>query len=68
MELMSRIKMARFQTFWIKMRKNKPLDENRKTSQTSWMKMAFYSKRRFKIHTVLIVCSSERQSPRVSGK
>ncbi|MFS7922091.1 hypothetical protein Hanom_Chr03g00244671 [Helianthus anomalus] len=27
---------ARFQTFWIQMRKNKPLDEIRKTGQTSW--------------------------------
>ncbi|MFS8027951.1 hypothetical protein Hanom_Chr16g01504781 [Helianthus anomalus] len=26
---------ARFQTFWIQMRKNKPLDESRKTEQTS---------------------------------
>ncbi|MFS7890450.1 hypothetical protein Hanom_Chr11g00974021 [Helianthus anomalus] len=36
--------MARFQTFWIQMRKNKPLDESRKTGQTSGTKMAFYSK------------------------
>ncbi|MFS8010705.1 hypothetical protein Hanom_Chr14g01300151 [Helianthus anomalus] len=43
MELTSRMKMARFQTFWIQMQKNKPLDENRKTSQTSGTKMAFYS-------------------------
>ncbi|MFS8029327.1 hypothetical protein Hanom_Chr16g01521041 [Helianthus anomalus] len=44
MELMGRIKMARFQTFWIQMRKkNKPLDENRKTGQTLGTKMAFYS-------------------------
>ncbi|MFS7973125.1 hypothetical protein Hanom_Chr09g00852891 [Helianthus anomalus] len=28
MELMSRVKMARFHTFWIQMRKNKPLDES----------------------------------------
>ncbi|MFS7981341.1 hypothetical protein Hanom_Chr10g00949771 [Helianthus anomalus] len=34
MELTSRMKMARFQTFWIQMRKNKHLDESRKTGQT----------------------------------
>ncbi|MFS7991108.1 hypothetical protein Hanom_Chr12g01066931 [Helianthus anomalus] len=39
MELTSRMKMARFQTFWIHMRKNKPLDESRKTGQTSHTKM-----------------------------
>ncbi|MFS7914006.1 hypothetical protein Hanom_Chr02g00148361 [Helianthus anomalus] len=37
------MKMARFKTFWIQMQKNKPLDEIRKTSQTSGKKMAFYS-------------------------
>ncbi|MFS7972085.1 hypothetical protein Hanom_Chr09g00840631 [Helianthus anomalus] len=45
MELMSRIKMARFQTLWIHMRKNKPLDECRKTGQTSGMKMHFTRER-----------------------
>ncbi|MFS7901671.1 hypothetical protein Hanom_Chr01g00002381 [Helianthus anomalus] len=35
--------IARFQTFWTQMRKNKPLDESRKTDQTSGTKMAFYS-------------------------
>ncbi|MFS7910821.1 hypothetical protein Hanom_Chr02g00110681 [Helianthus anomalus] len=40
-ELTSRIKMARFQTFWIQMRKNKPLDESRKTGQTSGTKRHF---------------------------
>ncbi|MFS7951016.1 hypothetical protein Hanom_Chr07g00590041 [Helianthus anomalus] len=35
--------MTRFQTFWIQIRKNKPLDESRKTSQTSETKMTFYS-------------------------
>ncbi|MFS7904464.1 hypothetical protein Hanom_Chr01g00036371 [Helianthus anomalus] len=44
MELMSRMKMARFQTFWIQVRKNKPLNESRKTGQTSGTKMKFYSK------------------------
>ncbi|MFS7971194.1 hypothetical protein Hanom_Chr09g00829851 [Helianthus anomalus] len=29
MELTSRRKMARFRTFWIQMRKNKPLDETK---------------------------------------
>ncbi|MFS8015825.1 hypothetical protein Hanom_Chr15g01361221 [Helianthus anomalus] len=43
MELTSRMKVSRFQTFWIRMRKNKPLDESRKTGQTSGTKMAFYS-------------------------
>ncbi|MFS7974880.1 hypothetical protein Hanom_Chr10g00873961 [Helianthus anomalus] len=43
MELTSRIKMARVQTFWMQMRKNKPLDESRKTCQTSGTKMAFYT-------------------------
>ncbi|MFS7917702.1 hypothetical protein Hanom_Chr03g00192271 [Helianthus anomalus] len=38
----SHMKMARFQTFWIQMRKNKPLDKSRKTGQTSGTKMAFY--------------------------
>ncbi|MFS8021517.1 hypothetical protein Hanom_Chr16g01428281 [Helianthus anomalus] len=44
MKLTSRMKMARFQTFWIQMLKNKPLDESRKTDQTLGTKMAFYSK------------------------
>ncbi|MFS7967331.1 hypothetical protein Hanom_Chr09g00784511 [Helianthus anomalus] len=44
MELTSQMKMARFQTFWIQMRKNKSLEEIRKTGQTLGMKMAFYSK------------------------
>ncbi|MFS7991717.1 hypothetical protein Hanom_Chr12g01073901 [Helianthus anomalus] len=43
MGLTSRMKMARFQTFWIQMRKNKHLDESRKTGQTLGTKMAFYS-------------------------
>ncbi|MFS7950893.1 hypothetical protein Hanom_Chr07g00588521 [Helianthus anomalus] len=42
------MKMARFQTFWIQMRKNKPLDESRKTGQTSKTKMVFYSFRKVK--------------------
>ncbi|MFS8009660.1 hypothetical protein Hanom_Chr14g01287561 [Helianthus anomalus] len=37
------MKMARFQTFWIQMRKNKPLDKSRKSNQISGTKMAFYS-------------------------
>ncbi|MFS7965280.1 hypothetical protein Hanom_Chr09g00760371 [Helianthus anomalus] len=45
MQLTSRMKMARFQTFWIQMRENKPLDESRKTNQTSGTKMAFCSKK-----------------------
>ncbi|MFS7930962.1 hypothetical protein Hanom_Chr04g00350431 [Helianthus anomalus] len=44
MELTSWMKMARFQPFWIQMRKNKPLDKSRKSSQTSGTKMTFYSK------------------------
>ncbi|MFS7960921.1 hypothetical protein Hanom_Chr08g00708691 [Helianthus anomalus] len=37
------MKMTRFQTFWMQMRKNKPLDESCKTGQTLWTKMTFYS-------------------------
>ncbi|MFS7951261.1 hypothetical protein Hanom_Chr07g00592921 [Helianthus anomalus] len=37
------MKMARFQTFWIQIRKDKPLDESSKTGQTSGTKMAVYS-------------------------
>ncbi|MFS7960142.1 hypothetical protein Hanom_Chr08g00699721 [Helianthus anomalus] len=44
MESTSQMKVARFQTLWIQMWKNKPLDESRKTGQTSGTKMAFYSK------------------------
>ncbi|MFS7994747.1 hypothetical protein Hanom_Chr12g01109711 [Helianthus anomalus] len=43
MELTSRVNMARFQTFWIQMRKTKYLDESRKTGQTSRTKIAFYA-------------------------
>ncbi|MFS7924519.1 hypothetical protein Hanom_Chr03g00273521 [Helianthus anomalus] len=43
MELTSWMKMARFQTFWIQMQKNKPLDKSRKTDQTSGSKMTFNS-------------------------
>ncbi|MFS7916922.1 hypothetical protein Hanom_Chr03g00183031 [Helianthus anomalus] len=43
MKLMSRMKMTIFETFWIQMRINKPLDESRKSGQTSGTKMAFYS-------------------------
>ncbi|MFS7928364.1 hypothetical protein Hanom_Chr04g00319901 [Helianthus anomalus] len=39
MELTSRKKMTRFQTFWIQIRKNKPLDKSHKTSQTLGTKM-----------------------------
>ncbi|MFS7921155.1 putative DNA-directed RNA polymerase [Helianthus anomalus] len=35
MGLMSRMKMPRFQTFWVQLRKNKPLNEIRKSDQTS---------------------------------
>ncbi|MFS8025798.1 hypothetical protein Hanom_Chr16g01479381 [Helianthus anomalus] len=38
------MKMARFQTFWIQMWKNKPLDESHKTGQTLGTKITFYSK------------------------
>ncbi|MFS7957434.1 hypothetical protein Hanom_Chr07g00666331 [Helianthus anomalus] len=44
MELTSRWKIEKFQTYWIQMRKHKPLDESRKTGQTSRTKMTFYSK------------------------
>ncbi|MFS7914831.1 hypothetical protein Hanom_Chr02g00158171 [Helianthus anomalus] len=45
MELTSWMKMIKFQTFWIQMQKSKPLDESRKSGQTSRSKMAFYSKK-----------------------
>ncbi|MFS7923134.1 hypothetical protein Hanom_Chr03g00257141 [Helianthus anomalus] len=35
------MKMGRFQTFWIQMLKNKPLDKRCKTDQTSETKMAY---------------------------
>ncbi|KAF5822823.1 hypothetical protein HanXRQr2_Chr01g0031401 [Helianthus annuus] len=38
---MKLMRLARFQTFWIQMRKNKSLNENRKTSQTSGTKWHF---------------------------
>ncbi|MFS7990069.1 hypothetical protein Hanom_Chr11g01054461 [Helianthus anomalus] len=44
MELTSRMKMARLQTFWIQMQKYKPLNERRKTSQNSWTKWHFTPK------------------------
>ncbi|MFS7913817.1 putative AMP-binding enzyme domain-containing protein [Helianthus anomalus] len=43
MELMSWMKMARFQNFWIKMWKNKPWDESPETDQISRTNTAFYS-------------------------
>ncbi|MFS8004981.1 hypothetical protein Hanom_Chr13g01232151 [Helianthus anomalus] len=44
MKLTNQMKMATFQTFWIQLQKNKPLDESRKTGQTSRRtKMPFYS-------------------------
>ncbi|MFS7973496.1 hypothetical protein Hanom_Chr09g00857181 [Helianthus anomalus] len=33
------MKLTRFQTFWIQMRNNKPVDEGRKTGQTSGTKL-----------------------------
>ncbi|MFS7901874.1 hypothetical protein Hanom_Chr01g00004691 [Helianthus anomalus] len=50
MELTSRMKMASFQTFWIQLGKNKPLDESRKTGQTTGTEMAFYSETKYKIN------------------
>ncbi|MFS7984954.1 hypothetical protein Hanom_Chr11g00992721 [Helianthus anomalus] len=43
MELRSWMKIARFQTFWIHIGKNKPLNESCNTGQTSRTKMTFYS-------------------------
>ncbi|MFS7988687.1 hypothetical protein Hanom_Chr11g01037811 [Helianthus anomalus] len=40
----SQMKMTKFLTFWIRMPKNKHLDESRKAGQTSGAKMTFYSK------------------------
>ncbi|MFS7943324.1 hypothetical protein Hanom_Chr06g00498991 [Helianthus anomalus] len=59
MELTSRMKMAKVQTFWIQMRKNKPLDGSRKTGQTSRTKMTFYSTLTYKVyytHTRACMC------------
>ncbi|MFS7947979.1 hypothetical protein Hanom_Chr06g00554511 [Helianthus anomalus] len=42
----SPMKMARFQTFWIQMQKNKPLNESCKTGQPSGTKMTFYLKKK----------------------
>ncbi|MFS7991677.1 putative lipoyl synthase [Helianthus anomalus] len=42
-ELTSQMKIAKFQTFWIRLQKVKLLDESRKIGQTSGMTMAFYS-------------------------
>ncbi|MFS7963685.1 hypothetical protein Hanom_Chr08g00741251 [Helianthus anomalus] len=36
-------------TFWIQMRKSKPLDKSHKTGRTSGTKMAFYSLYKLKI-------------------
>ncbi|MFS8027196.1 hypothetical protein Hanom_Chr16g01495751 [Helianthus anomalus] len=41
MELTSRMKMAKFQTFWIQMRKTKPSDESRKSGQPPERKWHF---------------------------
>ncbi|MFS8016566.1 hypothetical protein Hanom_Chr15g01370101 [Helianthus anomalus] len=56
-ELTSQMKMARFQTFWIQMRKNKPLNKSRKSSQSSGTKMAFYSKKMTSYKPYLLPCS-----------
>ncbi|MFS7925911.1 hypothetical protein Hanom_Chr04g00290761 [Helianthus anomalus] len=42
------MKMERFQTFWIQMRITKPLDESRKTGQTSGQKWHFTLSRKIK--------------------
>ncbi|MFS8028312.1 hypothetical protein Hanom_Chr16g01509101 [Helianthus anomalus] len=49
------MKMARFQTFWIQMRKNKPLDESRKSGQTSGTKMALYSNTNLTLGTIMFI-------------
>ncbi|MFS7992149.1 hypothetical protein Hanom_Chr12g01078861 [Helianthus anomalus] len=58
MELTSRVKMARFQTFWIQVRKNKPLDKSHKTSQTSGTKMTFLIHKSTIILKMIILLSS----------
>ncbi|MFS7907418.1 hypothetical protein Hanom_Chr01g00071131 [Helianthus anomalus] len=50
------MKMARSQTFWIKMRKTKPLDESRKTGQCSGTKLAFYSLKRKTKQRYTLMC------------
>ncbi|MFS7920996.1 hypothetical protein Hanom_Chr03g00231411 [Helianthus anomalus] len=49
-KMTSRMNVARFQTFWIQMRKNKPLNESRKTSQTSGTKMTYFTLLTFKTY------------------
>ncbi|MFS7901960.1 hypothetical protein Hanom_Chr01g00005711 [Helianthus anomalus] len=49
--------MTSFQTFWIQMQKNHPLDESHKTGQTSGTKMALYSKKR--------LCRTCQNAPKV---
>ncbi|MFS7911826.1 hypothetical protein Hanom_Chr02g00122641 [Helianthus anomalus] len=43
---MSRMKMARYKTFWIRMRKDKPLDESRKTGQTSFRRKCHFTQKK----------------------
>ncbi|MFS8005452.1 hypothetical protein Hanom_Chr13g01237491 [Helianthus anomalus] len=64
MELTSRMKMEIFQTFWIQMQKNKPLNESRKTGQTSRTKMAFYSNEiyTFQIHVKYLTSKDDSGS------
>ncbi|MFS8033047.1 hypothetical protein Hanom_Chr17g01564851 [Helianthus anomalus] len=61
------MKMARFQTFWIQMWKNKTLDESRKTDQTSGTKMAFYSSNNNgklqETEAITLNCSIPRSTP-----
>ncbi|MFS7957809.1 hypothetical protein Hanom_Chr07g00670761 [Helianthus anomalus] len=44
-----KISNGKISNLWILMRKNKPLDESRKTDQTSGTKMAFYSSESMKL-------------------
>ncbi|MFS7982185.1 hypothetical protein Hanom_Chr10g00959801 [Helianthus anomalus] len=53
MKLTSQMKMARFQSFWIQMRK-KPLNEGRKTGQTSRTKSGILLAKKSKKLTLYI--------------
>ncbi|MFS7961224.1 hypothetical protein Hanom_Chr08g00712451 [Helianthus anomalus] len=72
MELTSRMKMARFQTFWIQIQKNKPLAESCKTGLTSGTKMAFYSfikkRKRLYLKNLKIRTPLEQQTMIFRGK
>ncbi|MFS7896631.1 hypothetical protein Hanom_Chr00s005180g01728211 [Helianthus anomalus] len=60
MKLTSPMKMRRFQTFWIQMRKNKPLAKSHKAGQTLGTKMPFFK-------YLLKLCVKFMSSKRIPG-